>query len=387
MLGDCNEMKIRYEELDSLRGLAALSVLLGHFMLIIPTSHITQLIEFSPLRILIARSEAVTLFFVLSGFVLSIPFFEKEKNIKYTSFLYKRYLRIYLPFYVSLIIAILSSMTLYSGSINEFSSWFNMVWSREINLRVIVEHLLLLTSFQNAHINPVLWSLIHEMRISIIFPLLMLIINRLNFKKTILLALMMSALSFILYVGLSKPSHDYFHTLHYSALFIVGAILARYRLEMIEKIKDLTTLKQTTLLLTGLFLYLYAKPAFALNILLGGRDVFLAAILDTWVVAIGAGIIIMMSLSSNLISKFLLFKPTKFLGKISYSLYLYHCIVLFSFVHLLYGLMSIWIIWIISLIVSFALSALSYKYLELPSINLGRKFNKQVNKEIIKASA
>jgi peptidoglycan/LPS O-acetylase OafA/YrhL len=64
-------MATRFDELDSLRGLAACTVVLTHFWdgmdanIYLATFH-------SPLRILVAGHNAVTLFFVLSGFVLFI---------------------------------------------------------------------------------------------------------------------------------------------------------------------------------------------------------------------------------------------------------------------------------------------------------------------------
>ncbi len=64
-------MTQRYEELDSLRGLAALSVFFSHMYLMFNESMVsTFLFEYGPFRAFIAGSEAVILFFVLSGFVL-----------------------------------------------------------------------------------------------------------------------------------------------------------------------------------------------------------------------------------------------------------------------------------------------------------------------------
>ncbi len=360
----------RYEELDSLRGLAAFSVLLGHFMLIVPSSIITELINMGPLRIFVASGEAVTLFFVLSGFVLSLPFYNKRKLL-YLPYVTKRFFRIYIPFYVSLLIVYFTSLT-YSGNKVKLSPWFNGSWDSSFSVSQLLNHLLLIRSFPNAEYNPVLWSLVHEMRISILFPLIMFFILRFNWKLCLFIGVLCSMLGLGLYFIFNKPTHDYFQTFHYVSIFIAGALLAKYRNYLVEKIRGFTFRHKMTILLLGLFLYLYAKPAFVLKIIFGGRDPFLATILDSWIITIGASIIILMSLSIRKISKILLSKPLHFLGKISYSLYLYHCIVLFTTIHLLFEYFSLWFIWSLSLLVSLIISTISYYYVEIPSIKLGR---------------
>src|SRR4051812_9751190 len=71
----------RIPELDALRGLAAVAVLLGHWMTVVPawdddTRHqpakwLLNIFKYTPLRLLTAAPEAVLVFFVLSGFVLA----------------------------------------------------------------------------------------------------------------------------------------------------------------------------------------------------------------------------------------------------------------------------------------------------------------------------
>jgi peptidoglycan/LPS O-acetylase OafA/YrhL len=67
--------------------------------------------------------------------------------------------------------------------------------------------------------------------------------------------------------------------------------------------------------------------------------------------------------------------PIHFLGEISYSLYLWHFIVLLFCVHLLYGKMPLWAIICLALILSIAVSRCSYRWIELPSMNLGRRLS------------
>lgn len=72
-------------------------------------------------------------------------------------------------------------------------------------------------------------------------------------------------------------------------------------------------------------------------------------------------------------------KPIVFLGKISYSLYLYHFIVLIGSIYLLYKILPIWAILSIAFVLSFALATLAYHFVERPSITLGKRLTKPKN--------
>src|SRR5438105_12280270 len=94
----------RFRELDSLRGLAALIVVFHHFFWMW-FYHQTERTDpaFLLFYPLIAGHESVILFFLLSGFVLSVPYL-RGRSQPYGTFLLRRVLRIYCPYFFALVL-------------------------------------------------------------------------------------------------------------------------------------------------------------------------------------------------------------------------------------------------------------------------------------------
>lgn len=373
----------RYEELDSMRGLAAVAVFFGHIYAIFYGTFITKLLfDHGILRFMISGSESVILFFVLSGFVLSLPFYSK-KQPEYGKFLLKRICRIYIPYIISILFVLVIRKLTYEGKISSLTEWFNGTWSGNVDFNVVKNHFLLIGTFLS-NLNSVVWSLVHEMRISIIFPFLMFIILRLNWKQNIIFSLFLS-LGSVVYCYLSNVTFtgtQIYSTIHYSAIFVIGALLAKHRDEIKNIINNLNKKLKITVLVSGLILYLYAHPSFVLNLFFSDINPFYRTVIDSWIVSIGASILISFSISSTKISFILKNKIINFIGQISYSLYLYHIPVLFSLIHSLNGLLPIWAICLLAIVMTFFISVLMYYLIEKPSIKLGKLITK--NKREIK---
>jgi peptidoglycan/LPS O-acetylase OafA/YrhL len=107
-------MRQRYVELDSLRGLAATTVVLSHLAVVLPNLYVLEKFKNTPFQILWAGHEAVILFFLLSGFVLSLPFYTNNQLV-YRDYLIRRICRIYIPYIVSVFMAMIL-MTVFSGT-------------------------------------------------------------------------------------------------------------------------------------------------------------------------------------------------------------------------------------------------------------------------------
>ncbi|PEY33365.1 acyltransferase [Bacillus cereus] len=371
-------MTRRYKELDSLRGIAAIIVLLGHFLALFPilgkkVMYSTFGVYFS---ILWQGHSAVIIFFVLSGFVLSLPFY-KGTEFNYLKYLIKRVCRIYIPYIVILFIAIGIKLGIHSkiGTIPGLVQWGS--WNIEVSFNRVMDHILFLGEFNSDAFIMVIWSLVHEMRISIVFPLIIFLLLRVNWKVSIGIAMFLSVIGYLLMKNIQSEfnmpvSTNYFITLHYSSMFIIGALLAKNREYLVSKIINLKV--KYLLLPLGLLFFSYPRiPFMLLSKLIGEIDYDLYLIIIDWYICFGAVLIILSALSSKLFSKLLLIKPVQFIGEISYSLYLVHPIVLLTTVHIFYGKISVPLILLISFLFTMVVSVLCYKFIEIPSIKIGRK--------------
>ncbi|MFI5289589.1 MAG: acyltransferase family protein, partial [Polyangia bacterium] len=104
----------RYGGLDGLRGLAALSVFFCHVAAMMPPVWVPAGVTHSPLHVFWDGTAAVNLFFVLSGFVLALPFVgARRKDIPYAGFVIRRIFRIYPVYLVTVGLAILLRTELY----------------------------------------------------------------------------------------------------------------------------------------------------------------------------------------------------------------------------------------------------------------------------------
>ncbi|WP_171681366.1 acyltransferase family protein [Paenibacillus planticolens] len=374
-------MHKRYEELDSLRGLAALFVVFYHVYQVIPTNKISKIIfEYSPLRLFISGGESVILFFVLSGFVLALLYLN-NKQPSYSSFILKRICRIYLPYLFAFVFAVGCKEVLYNGKLQGNISWVTLAWTSPITWQAIKDHLFMLGTFMS-NLNPVIWSLVHEMRISIIFPLVMFLVVKTNWKTGIGLGLVASVLSIVIshVFKTSNTGIEYVATLNYTAMFIIGALLAKYRSQISLKFSSLSKRIKILTLAVGLFTYLLVHPSYVLSILFHGFSPFYRTVIDSWFVATGASILIIFAINSVSLSRLLTIRFLNYLGKISYSLYLIHVVVILMMVHLLQGQgIPIGIILTGSLIVSFIVASLMYYFIEKPSIKLGRTLTQTRN--------
>src|SRR5579863_5158061 len=118
MLRQVESSAKRILTLDSVRGIAALSVVFHHCLVVFPAFWLVNQkneviaspaiwwIAYTPIHLLWGGLEAVIVFYVLSGFVLAMPLLRSNAP-SYSAFTVKRLCRIYIPYAGSALMAAL----------------------------------------------------------------------------------------------------------------------------------------------------------------------------------------------------------------------------------------------------------------------------------------
>jgi peptidoglycan/LPS O-acetylase OafA/YrhL len=349
----------RLPELDALRGIAAFSVVLWHFycatFVSLPASWVIFWIS--------RGNGAVTLFFILSGFVLSLPY-QRDQPPVYSAFITRRICRIYLPYLVGIGLSILVVTFVCVSNKPGLSDGFNTVCGVPFDYARMLEHLFLIGNIHSNTYNNAIWSLIHEMRVSLIFPVLYWVVRRNKIAVNLILCVSLTAISTI--IGKfnleweNGCQTDYCFTLRVISFFIIGILLAQYRDALVRGYRRIPTVVKILALLLAAVLYRISMEA---------TNAFL---LD-YGVACGGAAFIVSALGSRRIST-LLRKPLfAFLGKISYAMYLNHLSVIYLVLYLCYPALPLWALCLVVIAITVMLSSFFWKFIERPSISLGRR--------------
>jgi peptidoglycan/LPS O-acetylase OafA/YrhL len=387
-VGYTSERAERIRSLDALRGLAAATVVLHHCFISFPdfwndTSRqgltVLNVFKYSPLHIFFAGDEAVILFFLLSGFVLSLPYWNGVRE-PYFRWLLRRIARIWIPYAGAVLIATCAVIAVGTGRMHGLSAWFNAVWSAPPTTRVVVGHLILVDQFPDMRLDPVVWSLVHEMRISIVFPLLVAAVALLRWRRALLASILVGGAAFILERKLTGHQSSIqaastitvLATVQYVPVFVFGIVLARHRETLARGCAGLGRLARWGILAVGVVLYTYPwlSPDAHPSAVHSGA-------VNRAAVIIGASIFMILALSSERLSRALTRTPLQHLGRISYSLYLYHAIVLLTLFHLFYGHLPSGILIVLVCLCSVVVAECAYRLIERPAIRLGRKLGRR----------
>lgn len=379
-------MNNRIEYLDSLRGIAAMTVVVFHCMISFVIFHsanyeseyqngFIKLITETPIKLIWNGTEAVLLFFVLSGFVLSISYLKGRAN-SYNVFLVKRFARIYIPYIVVMSISVILTMIFYKYShLDGMSSTFDNRWDHPVTLESILSYIFMI-NYDTANVNGVVWTLYHEMRISLIFPFIMWIIIRWNAIKSLTINALIIVASWIGFLFISNTTdgiisflaNDFRNTMFYVIFFVFGATLSKYRKEVSETIQAFKPINKFLIFILSILLI---SARWIIDIV-----PILPHSIHEIFVGIGITLLFAVVLSSDLAQKILMNKFLLWLGKISFSLYLTHILVL-MLLAILVGRYAIWL----TPIVSLPVAALTYKYVEEPAIKIGRKWTSSLKEK------
>jgi len=360
---------MRFRSLDSLRGLAALAVVFHHCFLTLPTSaygrgEIAWWFAVTPLRLLIDGPGAVLLFFVLSGFVLAASIDAGQKHggtgFHYGRFAAKRFLRIYPPFAAIILASAGLYLLVQPTPVEGLSGWFNhQSWAYPVTPQLIAGHLLMTDQHRDMSLMNVMWSLVHELRISLIFPLVFFSLRARPVTTLIVTGLMSAGANYALgHYDLNPVTQTLCGSTQYVLMFAVGTLLFLHNQTLSAWVQKTRGFGAVALVLAGAWLFYQPRAM---------------PIIGLWGTGLAACCYVIAAFASPTLVRILSGGAASWLGKVSYSLYLVHLPILLTLVHLFSGQAPLPALLGATVVLSLVAAGLSYRWIESPAIAFARK--------------
>lgn len=343
-----------------MRGLAALAVFLSHALGMDPVIERYQGIP----RFLWDGAAAVDLFFVLSGFVLYASSSFSGPGLllqNYPGFLVKRVFRLYPLLLVSLGLGLLCQWSAEPLALKtELSDWARGQWGRPAGVVDWLHNSLLILPGTDVHaINPVIWSLAVEMKMSLLLPLLFVLVDRA--RPWVLLAVLAGLSGWILAMPERLPG-----PVLWCPPFLAGALLARCHGDVLRRLARTGPAGWSALIVLGVVLYgnRYILPRH--------DHPLLCDLLST------AGSVLLMLVATGHagVSRWLRRPLLLQAGRLSYGLYLLHMPVLFLVVSHLSPAWPLALTGALTLGLTLLLAHHLHRWIELPGMALGRQISR-----------
>lgn len=363
--------------LESLRGLAAICVAVGHSLIWLrfitePAIWVKSVFEVSGIQATIARvlitvfsgAAAVDIFFVLSGYVLAKSISRTPIGVaSIFEYSVKRLLRIVPAFWASLMLALLCIFLFSAGYSpqEQATVWFNGWYRDSVSLRLIASNAFM----QTPSLNPNSWTLKVEVLGSLALPFLLIF----GWRQGAINTIVMLAASILISVFGAASGWTWSY---YLFMFAAGVVAAKHG-DLVSSFLAPVMVRVTSII--------------ALVLILAGSALFplVHVLLQDILFVVGAAWLVML-LGSNAIPGrvSILDNPiSRFIGRISYSFYLIHFIVLYwvayAFLALVpdhflsaYPLPVMVLVAAVTIVASLPLSWVSYRYVERPFIAIGK---------------
>jgi peptidoglycan/LPS O-acetylase OafA/YrhL len=311
----------RFTSLDGLRGIAALIVLLHHGLLPVPEfadplygdaeKGAWSWLIFSPLHVFFAGTEAVLVFFVLSGLVLALPVL-RAREFGWRGYYPARLVRLYLPViaavaWAALVVAIFPRLRL----IDDASPWMR-AHAEPFNALTPARDVVLLMGTSN--LDGPLWSLRWEVIFSMLLPAYVWAGRRLG-GMWFAVVLAVAALTAITTLG-GAPA------LSYLLVFAIGVAFAvdRDRIAQVSRLVSTSHHHRVWWALIASFGVLALTARWTV----GSSPSPIGSGASQILVVLGAATCVLVAFGSELAKRILSSPWALWLGTISFSLYLTH---------------------------------------------------------------
>lgn len=313
----------RLTSLDGLRGLAAAIVVLHHCALTLPSlarqyqgpdrSALGWWATYTPLHLVWAGGEAVLVFFVLSGLVVSRPFLSRQAPGVWWRYYRKRLLRLYVPVVVAVALAA-CIVHLVPRRPDASWSWWMAEHAVSANLSEIAHDAFLLAG--TGWLNSALWSLRYEVFFSLLLPTFVVLARRLTAPLWLSVPLALWGVGWAVSID-----HE---LLSYLFVFAVGVLLAQRLGALAVWGARISTSRRAS------FLWLLTLTTGALLLL---SEWWMQQFVSDWTLwlpvgrpagVLGAAVLVFVFLHCPAVRRFANSAVLQWLGTVSFSLYLVH---------------------------------------------------------------
>jgi peptidoglycan/LPS O-acetylase OafA/YrhL len=358
----------RIESLDGLRGVAALIVLVHHSLLVLPAmtpgyydrrvvGWLPNVMTFTPLHLVWAGRESVYLFFVLSGFVLTLPILRRGRT-DWWGYYPARLIRLYLPVLAAVLFsAVLAIIVRREGMVGR-SEWLE----QHDHAYGIVDWVRNATLLSPNFLNSALWSLRWEMLFSLLLPVYVVLAVRFRRQWWVL--------GLIAVVGAVAGEATGVNWLNFPPIFMLGCALAAGWDDLAK------TSARTWGVVTFVAAVLLTARWWLAPVLPEGR----ADLLTLPIVLLAAAALVAAAGFSAAFRRLLNLRVVHWLGTISFSLYLTHEPIIVSLA-LLFPADKPWLAGVVGVPVALLVGTVFARVVERPSHrlakNVGGRFRRQ----------
>jgi len=374
----------RLRQLDGLRGIAAVVVVIHHVLLLYPRfadtyragtptpapGSVLWLVTATPLKLFTAGGEAVLVFFVMSGIVLTLPVLARV-NFDWIAYYPRRMVRLYLPVIAAVLFAALLILIAPQSTAPEFSWWVNAYSVNGLTVDRVVSAADVL--FGDVIIDNPLWSLRWEVLFSLALPVFI-GVALLARRHPVLGILVASALAG---VGGAWGNQSF----SYLPAFLIGAIVAvsfdslRAAAARLSRMRGSGLVWVLVMALGAALLIAYwlARPWADSNTTVYGVTLALRNL--------GATILVLVAAFWGPVVRILSTRLVQWLGVISFSLYLVHVPIAVAAIHVLGADNRKWAM-VATVVVAVLVSMLFAKFVEKPSHLLSKRVGALVSTRI-----
>ena len=168
--------------LQSLKGIAAISVFLYHALMQYPSELISGMYH-SGARLFFDGESAVLIFMALSGF-----FYYKDNSLSINDLgggILKKLFRIYVPFIIVMVLAYMALNFFYSTNVSRYTPWAAKFWTEKASPIQLIKQLTIVKMGNPSLINPPIWYLKCEVEMFLLMPIIVMVFRKIRWYALI----------------------------------------------------------------------------------------------------------------------------------------------------------------------------------------------------------